>query len=418
MAKKIIIIGGGFAGINVARHLKSDAFEILLIDKNNYHQFQPLFYQVATAGLEPASISFPLRKFFHGQKNIKIRIAEVLQIDAAENSIETSIGKLPYDYLIIATGADTNFFGNKAIEEKALPMKSVSEAVFLRNRILQNFEDVLTAPEEDKEGLMNIVVVGGGATGVEVSGALSDMRAYALPKDYPEIDFKKMNIYLVEAGEKTLAAMSAESSQKSKEYLEKLGVNVMLKTSVKEFDGKHIVLSDGKTLNSTTVVWAAGIKGNVLPGLSPDSITKGNRIKVDRFNAIEGYKNIFAIGDLAWMSTPKYPNGHPQVGNVAVNQGKRLGQNLTALAKGKVMKEFEYKDLGSMATVGRNLAVVDLPFAKFQGFFAWLTWLFVHLMLLLGVKNKLFTLLNWAWSYIAFDQSLRLIIKPYKKKEL
>lgn len=418
MAKKIIIIGGGFAGINLARHLKGDAFDILLVDKNNYHQFQPLFYQVATAGLEPASISFPLRKFFHGQKNIKIRIAEVLQIDAAQNFIETTIGKLEYDYLIIATGADTNFFGNKALEEKAIPMKSVSEAVFLRNRILQNFEDVLTAPEADKEGLMNVVVVGGGATGVEVSGALSDMRAYALPKDYPEIDFKKMNIYLLEAGEKTLAGMSSQSSQKSKEYLEKLGVHVMLKTSLKDFDGKHVTLSDGRILNSTTVVWAAGIKGNVLPGLSQEIITKGNRIKVDRFNTIEGYQNIFAIGDLAWMSTPKYPNGHPQVGNVAVNQGKRLGQNLTALVKGKAMKEFEYKDLGSMATVGRKLAVVDLPFAKFQGFFAWLTWLFVHLMLLLGVKNKLFTLLNWAWSYIAFDQSLRLIIKPYKKKEL
>ena len=418
MAKKVIIIGGGFAGINLARHLKGDAFEVLLVDKNNYHQFQPLFYQVATAGLEPAAISFPLRKFFHGQKNIKIRIAEVLQIDASQNFIETSIGKLEYDHLIIATGADTNFFGNKAIEEKAIPMKSVSEAVFLRNRILQNFEDVLTAAEEEKEGLMNIVVVGGGATGVEVSGALSDMRAYALPKDYPEIDFKKMNIYLVEAGEKTLAAMSSESSQKSKAYLEKLGVKVLLKTSVKEFDGKHVLLSDGEKISSTTVVWAAGIKGNVLPGLSPDVVTKGNRIKVDRFNAIQGYKNIFAVGDLAWMSTPKYPNGHPQVGNVAVNQGKRLGQNLTALTNGKPMKEFEYKDLGSMATVGRNLAVVDLPFAKFQGFFAWLTWLFVHLMLLLGVKNKLFTLLNWTWSYIAFDQSLRLIIKPYKKKEL
>lgn len=418
MAKKIIIIGGGFAGINVARHLKGDTYDVLLIDKNNYHQFQPLFYQVATAGLEPAAISFPLRKFFHSQKNIKIRIAEVLQIDASQNFVETTVGKLEYDYLIVATGADTNFFGNRIIEEKALPMKSVSEAVFLRNKILQNFEDALTAAEADKEGLMNIVVVGGGATGVEVSGALSDMRAYALPKDYPEIDFKKMNIYLVEAGEKTLAAMSSESSQKSKAYLEKLGVNVMLKTSVKEFDGKHVLLSDGKTISTTTVVWAAGIKGNVLPGLANESITRGNRIKVDRFNTIEGYKNIFALGDLAWMSTPKYPNGHPQVGNVAVNQGKRLGKNLIALSKGKAMKEFEYKDLGSMATVGRKLAVVDLPFAKFQGFFAWLTWMFVHLMLLLGVKNKLFTLLNWAWSYIAFDQSLRLIIKPYKKKEL
>jgi len=418
MAKKIIIIGGGFAGINVARHLKGDAYDVLLIDKNNYHQFQPLFYQVATAGLEPASISFPLRKFFHHQKNIKIRIAEVSQINAEGNFIETSIGRLDYDYLIVATGADTNFFGNKGVEDKAIPMKSVSEAVFLRNRILQNFEDALTAPEEEREGLMNVVVVGGGATGVEVSGALSDMRAYALPKDYPEIDFSKMNIYLLEAGEKTLAAMSPQSSQKSKEYLEKLGVNIMLKTSLKEFDGKQVILGDGKKIRSSTVVWAAGIKGNVLPGLSPDTITRGNRIKVDRFNTIEGYKNIYAIGDLSWMSTPKYPNGHPQVGNVAVNQGKRLGQNLIALSKGKAMKEFEYKDLGSMATVGRKLAVVDLPFAKFQGFFAWLTWLFVHLMLLLGVKNKLFTLLNWTWSYIAFDQSLRLIIKPYKKKEL
>jgi NADH:ubiquinone reductase (H+-translocating) len=417
MAKKIIIIGGGFAGINLARHLKGEAYEVLLIDKNNYHQFQPLFYQVATAGLEPAAISFPLRKFFHHQKNIKIRMAEVLQINPESNAIATTIGSLTYDYLVIATGADTNFFGNQAIEDKALPMKSVSEALFLRNRILQNFEDALTASEEEKEALMNIVVVGGGATGVEVSGALSDMRAYALPKDYPEIDFKKMNIYLVEAGEKTLGAMSAESSQKSQAYLEKLGVNIILKTSLKEFDGKQVLLSDGRIVKSNTVVWAAGIKGNVLPGLSSAVINKGNRFKVDRFNTLEGYTNIFAIGDLASMSTPKYPNGHPQVGNVAVNQGKRLGENLKALAAGKVMKEFEYKDLGSMATVGRKLAVVDLPFAKFQGFFAWLTWLFVHLMLLLGVKNKLFTLLNWTWSYIAFDQSLRLIIKPYKKKE-
>ncbi|MDB5273196.1 MAG: hypothetical protein JWO58_1563 [Chitinophagaceae bacterium] len=416
MNKKIIIIGAGFAGLNVGRHLKNAPYDITLIDRNNYHQFQPLFYQVATSGLEPASIAFPLRRFFQKQSNIKIRMAEVAGVDAINNVIETNIGKLPYDYLIIATGADTNFFGNKNMEERALPMKSISEAVFLRNRILQNYEDALTANEEDKEGLMNIVVVGGGATGVEVSGALSDMKAYALPKDFPEIDFKKMNIYLVEAGEKTLAAMSPQSSAKSKAYLEKMGVNVILKTSLKEFDGKHVLLSDGRTLRSNTVVWAAGIKGNVLPGISTEVITKGNRIKVDRFNAVEGYKNIFSIGDLASMSTPKYPNGHPQLGNVAINQGKQLGKNLKAMAAGKPLKEFEYKDLGSMATVGRKLAVVDLPFAKFQGFFAWLTWLFVHLMLLLGVKNKIFTLLNWAWSYIAFDQSLRLIIKPYKKR--
>jgi NADH dehydrogenase len=263
---------------------------------------------------------------------------------------------------------------------------------------------------------MNIVVVGGGPTGVEISGALSDMRAYALPKDYPEIDFSQMTIYLLEASGKTLGAMSEVSSKKSALYLERLGIRVILNTAVKSFDGKHVWLSDGKTLHSNTLIWAAGIKGNVLPGLSQATITKGNRLQVDRFNTVTGYSNIFAIGDLASMSTTKYPNGHPQLGNVAMNQGKQLASNLKAIAGAKAMKEFEYKDVGSMATVGRKLAVVDLPFIKFQGFFAWLTWMFVHLMLLLGAKNKLLILINWTWSYIAFDQSLRLIIKPYQKK--
>lgn len=413
--KKLVIIGAGFAGLRLARSLQKKGFEIWLIDKNNYHQFPPLLYQVATAGIEPSSIAFPLRKLFQSDKNIHIRCAEVKSVHAQQKTVITSAGSFQYDFLVIATGATTNYFGNTAIEENALPMKSVSEALFVRNRIIQNFEDALIADESSKKALMNVVIVGGGPTGVEVSGALAEMKNHTLPKDYPELDFKAMNIYLVEAGPKTLSAFSEESSAKSKDYLRELGVNVFTATQVLNYDGLEVKLSSGKSLYTKTLIWAAGIKGNVLEGLPKEVIVRGNRISVNRFNQINGFTDIFALGDIAHMVTEKYPNGHPQVATVANTQADVLAKNLKRLAKGEEMQPYEYKDKGSMATVGRHKAVVDLPKIKFQGFFAWFIWMFLHLMLILGVKNKLLVLINWVWHYFTFDQSLRLIIKPSKK---
>jgi NADH dehydrogenase len=413
--KKIVIIGAGFAGLRLARKLKNKNFEIWLIDKNNYHQFQPLFYQVATSGLEPSSIAFPLRKVFQGQKNIHVRCTEVMSINSSTKSISTGIGDITYDYLVIATGAGTNFFGNKLVEENALPMKSVSEALNLRNTILQNLEDALVATKDAKESLLNIVVVGGGPTGVEVSGALAEMKRNVLPKDYPELDFKAMNIYLVEAGPKTLGVMSEPASTKSQEYLTKLGVNVLTSTQVTSYDGSVVVFSNGNKIQTKNLIWAAGVKGNLIKGLPENCVARGNRIKVNRFNEVEGLKDVFALGDIAFMVTEKYPNGHPQVATVANDQADVFYKNLLNFQSNQPLVQFEYSDKGSMATVGRNLAVVDLPFIKFQGFFAWLFWMFLHLMLILGVKNKLLVFINWMWKYFTFDQSLRLIIKPYKK---
>jgi NADH dehydrogenase len=413
--KKIVIIGAGFAGLRLARKLKNKNFEIWLIDKNNYHQFQPLFYQVATAGLEPSSIAFPLRKVFQKQKNIHVRCTEVISIDPSKKSISTGIGEIKYDYLVIATGAGTNFFGNELVEKNALPMKSLSEALNLRNTILQNLENALVAEEDTKTALLNIVIVGGGPTGVEVSGALAEMKKQVLPKDYPELDFKAMNIYLVEAGTKTLGVMSEQASLKSQQYLNKLGVQVLTSTQVSSYDGNEVVFSNGNKIKTKNLIWAAGVKGNLIKGLPDAVIAKGKRIKVNRFNEVEGVHNVFALGDIAFMVTDKYPNGHPQVATVANEQADRFYANLLNLEQQKPLIQFEYKDKGSMATVGRNLAVVDLPYIKFQGFFAWLFWMFLHLMLILGVKNKLLVFINWMWNYFAFDQSFRLIIKSDKK---
>lgn len=415
--KKLVIIGAGFAGLRLARALKNKDLEIWIIDKNNYHQFPPLLYQIATAGLEPSSIAFPIRKIFQSRKNVHIRCAEVTGIDTQNKKVSTSIGSLPYDYCVIATGATTNFFGNNLIEQNALPMKSVSEALYIRNRILENLEEALITSDGEKKALLNIVIVGGGPTGVEVSGALAEMKKHILPKDYPEIDFSQMNIYLVEAGQKTLATFSEESSKKSREYLEQLGVNVFTGTQVLSYNGKEVELSTGKTILSRNLIWAAGIKGNNLAGLPPETIARGNRITVNQFNQVTGFDDIFAIGDIAYMTADsKYPNGHPQVATVANMQADALAKNIIRLMQGKAMEPFVYKDKGSMATVGRGLAVVDLPKLKFQGFFAWLLWMFLHLMLILGVKNKLLVFINWVWKYFTFDQSLRLIIKPSKSK--
>jgi NADH:ubiquinone reductase (H+-translocating) len=416
--KKVIIIGAGFGGLQVAQSLAgNEDFQVVLIDKNNYHQFQPLFYQVATAGIEPSAISFPLRLAFHNYPNIHVRVASVTKIISEKNLIETDLGELSYDFLIMAIGADTNFFGNKNIQDKALPMKSVGEALGLRNRLLENFESALVSDNEDERtGLMNVVVVGGGPTGVEVSGTLAEMKRHVLPKDYPELNFDLMQIYIVESGAELLGPMSKNAQVKSKEYLEQLGVNVMLGCRVSDFDGQYAYFNDGSKIRTNNLVWAAGVKANTIEGINPEIMARGGRMKVNRYNQIEGSENIFALGDVAYMTEEKFPNGHPQVAQPAIQQGKLLAKNLINLIRGNQLKEFVYTDLGSMATVGRNLAVVDLPFWKFQGFFAWLTWMFVHLMAIVGVKNKLLIFINWLWNYVTYDQSLRLIIRAKSPK--
>ena len=416
--KKVIIIGAGFGGLQLAQKLADDEdFQVILIDKNNYHQFQPLFYQVATAGLEPSAISFPLRLAFHNDANVHVRVAQVTKIISEQNTIVTDLGELDYDYLVLAIGADTNFFGNKNIEERALPMKSVGEALGLRNRLLESFEEALVSDnQDDRVGLMNVVVVGGGPTGVEVSGTLAEMKKHVLPKDYPELDFDLMQINIIESGGELLGPMSENAQRKSKDYLEQLGVNVRLNCRVNDFDGKYVYLNDGTTIRTNNLVWAAGVKANGVEGINPAVLARGGRIKVNRFNQVESYENIFAVGDVAFMTEEKFPDGHPQLAQPAMQQGKLLAKNLKNLLRGNPLKEFVYKDLGSMATVGRNLAVVDLPFWHFQGFFAWLTWMFVHLMSIVGVKNRVLIFINWLWNYVTYDQSLRLIIRAKAPK--
>ncbi len=422
---KIVIVGAGFAGLRLARKLNNKAgVDVLLIDKFNYHQFQPLFYQVATAALDPSNISFPLRKAFHKSKNVRIRVEEVKKIVPAENKIITDTEEIAYDQLVLAMGADTNFFGNPNITSNAFPMKSTVEALQLRHRLIQNFEDALIVKDNTSfEKLMNIVIVGGGPTGVELAGALAEMKKYVLPKDYPELDFTKMNIYLLEGGPRTLASMSEKSSADSSRYLENLGVNIMKNTVVKDFNGETVLLADGSSIPTNTVIWAAGVKGNVPDGIDPSLVVRGNRIRVNRHNKVEGFENVYVLGDLAYMETPLWPKGHPQVANVAINQADVLAKNLLLIEnKSDRRYEFEYYDKGSMATVGRNLAVVDLPKPKwhFRGWIAWMIWMGLHLFLILGVRNRILVFINWFISYITYDQSLRLIFKEFyrpRKKE-
>ena len=420
---KLIIIGGGFGGLKLARKLNNQpGFDITLIDRFNFHQFQPLFYQVATAGLDASNISFPLRKVFHKSKNIHFRMAEVQSISTEQKKVFTSIGDFAYDALVIATGADTNFFGNQQITDNALPMKSSVEALHLRYRLLQNFEDALSVTDPQKlQSLMNIVVVGGGPTGVEMSGAIADMRRFVLPKDYPELDFSKMKIYLLEGTGKTLGTMSEKSSADSRNYLEKLGVIVRTNTLMKDYDGEKVLLQDGTIIESSLVIWAAGIKGNVPEGINKDLIAKGNRIKVDRMNRVAGFNDLYAIGDVAYMEENDFKTGHPQVASVAIQQGDLLAQNLKRIemkSSDALLEEFVYNDKGSMATVGRNLAVVDVPKPKlhFKGFFAWVMWMTLHLFLILGVKNRFFVFFNWLYNYFTYDQNLRLIFDPRIQK--
>ncbi|MEO8769102.1 MAG: NAD(P)/FAD-dependent oxidoreductase [Ferruginibacter sp.] len=417
---KVVILGAGFGGLKLARKLNNKAgFDVTLIDRFNFHQFQPLFYQVATASLDASNISFPLRKAFQHSKNVRIRLANVQSIAVAEKKVITDVGDFEFDRLVIATGGDTNFFGNKQLSDHAFPMKSTVEALQLRHRLMTIFEEAVNAQDaNDKasfERLMNIVVVGGGPTGVELSGAISEIKRYEAPKDYPELDLKKMKVYLLEGGPKILGAMSAKSSTDSRTYLERLGITVMTDTTLKDYDGEKATLQNGETINTAMVIWAAGIKGNVPDGISKELVVKGNRIKVDRHCLVAGTNNIYAVGDVAYMEEPAWPNGHPQLAGAAIQQGDLLGMNLIAESKNKALKDFVYKDKGTMATVGRNLAVVDIPKPKlhFKGFFAWMIWMGLHLFLLLGVKNRFSVFFNWIYKYFTHDQNLRLIFKPF-----
>lgn len=415
--KRIVIVGAGFGGLALAQKLCKYDVQVVLIDKNNYHQFQPLFYQVAMAGLEPSSIAFPIRKIFQHKNNVHVRITEVQAVDTKIKRLTTGIGIVNYDYLVLAMGADTNYYGMENIKKYAMPMKSISEAIFLRNRVLQNFEEALSVSDpQERIGLMSMVVVGGGPTGVEVSGTLAEMKKIILPKDYPELDFDQMKIYLFQSSNGVLPTMSEQAAEKGQEYLENLGVTLRLNERITDFDGTYAYTSKGEQIRTNNLVWAAGIKTNTIEGLNEDAYAKNRRLKVNSINQVEGYSDIFAIGDLALMESEKYPQGHPQVAQPAIQQGELLAQNILQLIKGEKTKDFEYTDLGSMATVGRNLAVVDLPFWRFQGSFAWLVWMFVHLMAILGVKNKILVFINWLWNYVTYDQSLRLIIKPRNPK--
>ena len=413
--KRIVIVGGGFGGLKLALKLCKKNFQIVLLDKNNYHLFQPLLYQVAMSGLEPSAISFPLRKVFQ-KTGIHYRMAELDEIIPENNELVTDIGRLKYDYLVLATGAKTNFFHQEKIEKYTLQMKSAPDALYIRNRTLENFEKALNkSHEEDVKSYLNVAIIGGGPTGVELAGAMAEMRKYVLPKDYPELDMGNMKIMLFEASPRLLAGMSETASRVAREYLIKLGVEVRTGTPVKDYDGRTLTLPDGESVDVKTVIWAAGITSARFKGIPETAYGRNNRLVVNPYNQIEGVQNIFALGDNSLMMEASFPNGHPQVAQVALQQAHYLANNLMLLSKNKAMKPFHYIDKGSMATVGRHLAVADLPFAKFKGYFAWLLWSVVHLLSIVGVKNKLFVLLNWSWKYITYDQSLRLLVKHKSK---
>ena len=417
--KRIVIVGGGFAGLMLARKLsKNKRIQVVLIDKNNYHQFQPLFYQVAMAGLEPSSIIFPFRKIFQKKKNVFIRVTEVNKISPKIKQIETPLGICNYDELVLAVGATTNFFGNEEIEKHAIPMKSLPEALSLRNAILSDYEKALSMIDfEQRQGYIDIVIVGGGPTGVEVAGALAEMKKYIIPKDFHELDSSEIDIWLVQSGNRLLPGMSDEAGEGALKYLTDLGVEVKLGTRVTGYDGEFATTKTEEKFRTRKLIWAAGIKGNTIEGVPQDCIERGNRICVNEFNQVEGLDNVYAIGDIAVMKSEALPYGHPQVAQVALQQAKNLAKNFNNQLKDKGLQPFEYKDLGSMATIGRNRAVVDLPSWKFKGFFAWLMWLAVHLFQILGVRNKLIVMLNWMVSYFTYDQSLRVIIKNEKKEK-
>lgn len=419
--KRVIIVGGGFGGLRLANALKGSGLQVVLIDKNNYHQFPPLIYQIASAGMEASSISFPFRKIMRKRKDVYFRMAEVRAIFPDKKIIQTSIGKAEYDYLIFAAGTTSNFFGNSNIAEEAMPMKTVSEAMGLRNAILGNLERAVTcATEEERQELLNVVIVGGGATGVEIAGALSQMKRYVLPRDYPEMNVKRMHIFLLEAGDRLLAGLSKDSSDKAEEYLKEMGVEICLGKMVTDYNNHNVVLKDGSTIPTRTFIWVSGVRANTIGGMEGEYLGRGGRIIVDEYNRVKGMPDVFAIGDQCFQTTDvNYPKGHPQLAQVAIQQASNLAKNLLKIIHGQDgLTPFSYRNLGSMATIGRNRAVVELGKLHTQGFFAWILWLVVHLRSILGVRNKMIVFLNWVWNYITYDESIRILVYANKVKEV
>ena len=421
--KRVVIVGGGLGGLRLAEDLYGVGMQVVLIDKNNFHQFPPLIYQIASAGIDPSSISFPFRQIFRKRKDFYFRMAEARMVDTDKKILQTSIGKIDYDYLVLAAGATTNFFGNKNIEDWAIPMKTVPEAMGLRNALLSNLERALTcATEEERQELLNVVIVGGGATGVEIAGALSEMKRYVIPYDYPDMDSSLMHIYLIEAGDRLLAGMSPESSKKAYDFLKSMGVDIQFGKMVTDYRDHKVIMKDGSEIPTRTFLWVSGIRANAMPGIDESHLGRGFRFKVDQFNRIPGLDGVFAIGDQCLQTTDEaYPNGHPQVAQVAIQQAKNLAKNLKSINEGQAdssLTAFKYNNLGSMATIGRNKAVVEIGKLRSQGFFAWILWLVVHLRSILGVKNKMMVLLNWLWKYFSYNDSIRMITYATKPREV
>ena len=413
---KIVIVGAGFGGITIAKSLKKKPVEVLLIDQHNYHNFQPLMYQIATGGLEPDSIAYPVRRIFRNQKNISFRMAKVETINPETQSLHTSIGDIAYDYLVIATGSTNNFFNFEPVKNKLLTLKSIPDALNMRSYIYQNLEKALANQKvESIDRLMNVAIVGGGPAGIELAGALSEMKHYVLPKDFPDLDFTKMQIHLYEMAPELLSAMSKQASDKTLIYLKKLGIQVYLNAKVESYDGEILKVADGKDFETDTVIWTAGVKAAGIEGIPENSIIGGGRILVDEFNAVKNIKNVFAIGDVAACVTKENPKGLPMLAPVAQQQAKTLTSNLIKLVNNKPMKPFSYFNKGVMATIGRNKAVVDLPGWRFQGTFAWLVWMFIHIMSLVGFRNKVGAFVDWMANYFTYDKPLGLIIRPYKR---
>lgn len=414
---RVVIIGGGFGGVNIAQQLPADRFQVVLFSNQNYHGFWPLLYQVATAGLEAEAITEPLRKLFEGHQDFHFRPIRVTTVNPATKTVTSLLGELRYDQVVIATGTKANFFGNEQLRNLAFPLKQVSDAVDLRSQLLQTFEMAQLAPTEAaRQPMLNIVIAGGGPTGVELAGALAEMRTHVLPKDYPHVDYRKMNIYLVESGEQVLGPMSAASGKRARQDLETLGVTIKTNTRVQNYDGVTVLLSTGEKVATHTLIWAAGVTGAVLDGLPPETLEKG-RYLVNEFNQVQGFEDVFALGDIALMKTSAYPKGHPGVAQPAIQQGQHLAKNL-CLAPGEPWQPFSYFDKGSLAIVGRYKAVADLPGDRHVGgFLAWGAWVFVHIFYLVGFRNKLVVLTNWLYKLFTYQGGTRTIITPFAREE-
>ncbi|MGB5418323.1 NAD(P)/FAD-dependent oxidoreductase [Algibacter sp.] len=414
---RIVIIGGGFAGVALAKKLSKQEVQVVLLDRNNYHTFQPLLYQVSTGGLEPDSIAYPIRKILKDFPNFYFRLANVEEIDTIKNKVITNIGNLNFDYLVVASGSTTNFFGNADVEKYSMAMKTIPQSLNLRSLILENFEDaLLTSDLNERNALMNFVIVGGGPTGVELAGALAEIKKGILPKDYPDLDTRLAQIHIIQSSDCILKGMSENASKKAEDFLEKLGVNIWKNVRVTNYDGETVTTNTDLTFKTATLVWAAGVKGATIKGLDAEEfISRGNRILVNEFNQVKGFNHVFAIGDIACLVSDEFPNGFPMMAQPAIQQGDQLGDNILKFIEEKPMTPFSYKDKGAMATIGRNKAVVDLKNWKFQGVFAWYVWMFVHLFFLIGFRNRMVVFVNWVYNYVRFDREARLIIRPFKK---